>query len=344
MRVLHLITPRHLGGAELLVMRVMQEQAKMGVVSRLITRQHAHVEKQAKQMGLDVVTASIGGKLNPGAVRAAQQKIQDFQPDLVCTHLSSATLWGSLAARLSSVPCVAFVHGFNSAFSYRFADMLICVSEAVGKHMRDQRVPTSKLRVVHNGIDLEPFLNCEPAVLPIPSNAFVVGAVAHLSPKKGYGELIHVARRVKDTHFVIVGEGPMRAHLEQEAAGRLRDRLHLLGFRQDIPALMRRFDLFCLPSWKEPFGLVLLEAMAASKPVVAFRSGGVEEIVQHNQTGLLAPFPDIETMAAHISQLRDDPALCQSMGAAGLERVSSCFTLAHTCTGLLHVFNEVVSR
>ncbi len=342
MKSLHVITPRHLGGAELLAMRIMREHSALGVTSRLITKPHAQVESAARKMDLDVANLQIGGKLNLAAVGRLLREIRTFRPDVVCTHLSTASLWGGLAARLAKVPSVAIVHGFNSPGPYRFADALVAVSSAVAASLADKGVPSSRLHVIHNGIDPTPYLTAAPANIEVPANCFCVGTVAHLSAKKGYRELVDAAARLVDTHFVFVGEGPLRSELETAAASpELAGRIHLLGFRSDIPQLMARFDVMCLPSWEEPFGLVVLEAMAAAKPVVAFASGGLPEIIVHGSTGLLAPQGDVSSLSNHLAALRDDPEQRRSMGDAGRQRVNS-FTLQETSRKWLALFCDTI--
>jgi len=344
LRVLHFITPSHVSGAELLVLRIAQAQARRGVSTRILCKHHAGFIERARREGVEACGADISGKLNLRAVSVLRKEIRRFRPDIVCTHLSSATLWGSLAARACGVPCVGVVHGFTSAFCYRFAPALICVSQAVADSMIAQRIPAGRLRVVHNGIDPEPFCTGPVADLPIPVNTMCVGTVAHLSPKKGYAELMAVARVVDGAHFVVVGEGRMRRQLEQLAQGALAGRLHLLGFRNDIPELMRRFDVFCLPSRREPFGLVLLEAMGAGCPVVAFADGGVPEVIVDGETGLLAPPRDLAGLARRLKQLQADPLLRQRMGAAGKARLLSRFTLEHTIARLNIVLRSEIGQ
>jgi glycosyltransferase involved in cell wall biosynthesis len=344
LRVLHFITPSKVSGAELLVLRLAQAQVRHGVTTRILCKRHAGFMARAQREGVDTCGASISGKLNLRAVSVLRAEIRRFQPDLVCTHLSSASLWGSLAARACGVPCIGVVHGFTSAFCYRFAPTLVCVSRAVADSMVAKRIAPDNLRVVYNGIDPQPFCAGPVANLPVPEGALCVGTVAHLSPKKGYTELIAAARLMPKAHFVVVGEGPMRPDLEEMARGPLSGRLHLLGFRDDIPDLMRRFDVFCLPSRREPFGLVLLEAMAASCPVVAFADGGVPEVVVHGETGLLAPPRNARALADCLQQLEADAALRQRMGAAGRERLLSTFTLEHTISRLQSVYREEMAR
>jgi glycosyltransferase involved in cell wall biosynthesis len=342
LRVLHFITPSRVSGAELLLLRTARAQVRRGDVARVLCKPHVGFIARACREDVDVVSAPISGKLNFRAVTVLRREIRRFRPDVVCTHLSSASLWGSVAARLCHVPCVAVVHGFNSAFCYRFAPTLVCVSEAVAASMALQRIPRSALRIVHNGIDPSPFLDAPRADLPVPCGAFCVGTVAHLSPKKGYTELMQAALCVPDAHFVVVGEGKMHSTLAGLAQGPLRGRLHLLGFRDDIPSLMRRFDVFCLPSRREPFGLALLEAMAAERAVVAFAEGGVPEIVVANRTGLLAPPGDVPALADCLRRLQQDAALRSAMGIAGRERVWAQFTLDQTVARLQQVFGDEI--
>lgn len=327
MRILHFITPSHVSGAELLVLRVARAQQASGDIARVLSKEHSCFAERAARMGVDLTTASISGKFNIRAIQVLRQEILRFGPDIVCTHLSSASLWGTLAARSCGVPCISVVHGFTSAICYRRAPALLCVSRAVAASMAHQGIPHARMRVIHNGIDLSDHRECAPVELPIPPGAGCIGTVAHLAAKKGYSELLAAAARLPEAHFVVVGEGGMRRRLARAANTSLRGRLHLLGFRDDIPALMRRFDVFCLPSRREPFGLVLLEAMAARRPVVAFDVGGVPEVVEHGVTGFLARPGSVDDLAGQLSRLLQDPELREGFGEAGFQRVRARFTL-----------------
>lgn len=343
MRVLHVITPSRVSGAELLLLRLVRAQADLGVTARIVCKPHPGFVERAQREGADCCVLPISGKLNPRAFPALRGEIGRWRPDLLCTHLSSATWWGSLAARSRGVPCVSMVHGFTGARWYRRADRLVCVSRAVAEDMVGQGISAGRVSVVHNGIDPQPYLSAEPADLPVPPGVFVVGTVAHLSPKKGFAELLRAAARVPGAHFVIAGDGPMRPELARAAQAELKGRLHLLGWREDVPALMRRIDAYCLPSRREPFGLVLVEAMAAGRPVVAFRSGGAPEVVVDGETGLLAAPGDADALAACIQRLAGDPQLRRRLGDAGRSRALSHFTLDRQAARLLDEFRSVVA-
>jgi glycosyltransferase involved in cell wall biosynthesis len=193
------------------------------------------------------------------------------------------------------------------------------------------------MTVVHNGIDPAPFLDARPADLPILNGAMCVGTVAHLSAKKGYADLVRASSVLPDIQFFAAGEGPLRSMIESRARGRVK----LLGFRDDVPALMNRFDVFCLPAHREPFGLVFLEAMAAGKPVVAYRSGGAPEVIADGETGFLAEPGEPDSLAGRIETLRADPGLRMKMGQAGRQRVLDRFTLDRCASRLAEVFKHV---
>jgi glycosyltransferase involved in cell wall biosynthesis len=178
----------------------------------------------------------------------------------------------------------------------------------------------------------------------VPEATPVVGTFAHLSTKKGYRELVRAAaivlRELPAAQFWCFGEGPLRGDLEAFArqAG-IADRFRLLGFRRDVPDLMRAVDVMCLPSHREPFGLVYVEAALAEKPVIACDAGGAPEIIEHGTTGLLVPPPglhrkdrspqaigrNVEAIAEAILTLLGDRSLAARYGQRGREQALDRF-------------------
>jgi len=142
----------------------------------------------------------------------------------------------------------------------------------------------------------------------------------------------------------IAGEGDelsaLQAQLKQLNLGAS---VQLLGFRKDIPALMRACDVFVLPSLAEPFGLVILEAMALGKPVIATRDGGPPEIVADQATGILVPPRDPAALAGAIGQLVGNPAQGDAMGQAGLARYQSHFTVDRMAREILAIYQKCLA-
>jgi glycosyltransferase involved in cell wall biosynthesis len=203
--------------------------------------------------------------------------------------------------------------------SRRGAARVIAVSEENRRTLETTYgLPPNAVEVVHNGVDLSRFAG--PASdalrdeLRLEREGPIVLTVSRLLPNKGHDDLIAAApailSRFPGAHFVFAGDGDQRAALEaQIEALHLRDHFSLLGFRTDVPDLMRGSDLFVLPSLAEGFSLALVEALAAGLPVVATRVGGAEEAIEDGRNGFLAPPADPAALAAAvIGVLEMEPA------------------------------------
>jgi len=192
----------------------------------------------------------------------------------------------------------------------------LCVSE--------EGCSPERVVVVRNGIDLRRFdeLASRPIDGPFPGGGPVVSVVANLWPVKDHRTLIEAAalvrRRRPDVRFALVGDGPERKHLERRLGELgLRDAVHLLGTRYDVPAILARSDAFCLPSRAEGLSNAIMEAMAAALPVVATDAGGNAELVHDGSTGFVVPVGDATSMAERLVEVLSDPGRAREMGRRG---------------------------
>ncbi len=215
------------------------------------------------------------------------------------------------------------------------------------------------VRVVHNGIDPAVFDRVDPTArltvrraLGIPDDAFVVGSFSRLHPWKGQRVLLDALETLPDVHALIVGGALFsgEADYEKELRHRatqptLAGRVHLLGARDDIPALMSACDLIAHTSTlPEPFGRVLVEALIARKPLVASDAGGVREVVQHMQTALLVQPGNSAALASAITRLRREPKLAVSLASAGSSHVRERFTRDAMITGVMANVSDVLEQ
>jgi glycosyltransferase involved in cell wall biosynthesis len=309
------------------------------------------VIEECRRRGVDVRPTRLYGKADIGAPLRIARAIKSERADIVHTHLSTASLWGGLGARIARCPSVATVQGRNTATCYRLVDRLIANSHAVKEHMVAQGIPADRIHVAHNAIDVGSFartLSTEEAKrrLGLDPGCLVVGTAAHLSPKKGHMDLLRsarpVAERRQDAHFVFLGDGPMRKQLTASAEQwGVASRVTFLGFRRDVADVMSAYDVFVLASWWEPFGLVLVEAMALGVPVIATRAGGVPEVVLEGETGLLVPPGDVEALTEAILRLADAPDLRRQMSAAGPARART-FDIAIKAREVLAVYEAII--
>lgn len=272
--------------------------------------------------------------------------------DLVATHTSKGGFLGRLAARAARVPHVVYhAHAFFfnhmphgprrtfyvalERFAARFGDHIITVSEehrqgAIGAGVDVAARMTTAL----NGIDLRPFAAADGAAaraaLGFGPNDLLLGAVGRLAPYKGFEFLLRALPAVFEAHpqaqLLLCGDGPMEAELRAECdrAG-VASRVHFLGFRRDIPALLAAFDVFVQPSEREGLSIALLEAAAAGRPAVACTITGNAEVVTHGDTGLLVAPADPEALAGALCAVLADAGARTRMGEAARRRAASLF-------------------
>lgn len=200
--------------------------------------------------------------------------------------------------------------------AYGVAHKVVANSRAAADRLRLERVPAYKIRIIANGLDL----TCgERLDRRSPPRRIVV--VANLRPEKGHDVLIDAAtevlQRFPDARFDLVGGGPEQRTLLARAEARgVLHAFSFLGHQDDVPARLAAADIFVLPSRSEAFPNAVLEAMASGLPVVASAVGGIPELINDDQTGLLVPPGNAVALASRLCRLMADPALAASLGDA----------------------------
>ena len=209
-------------------------------------------------------------------------------------------------------------------------DAVAAVCEAARARFATQGVrPRGTLATVPNGIRIELFAAADDAhrrslreMLGLDAQTRIVGTVGRLNPVKDQAALLRafaLARESRpDSALVLVGDGPLRAQLQAQAAALgIEASVHFLGDRGDVRALLPGFDVFALPSRSEGYSMALLEACASAVPIIATDVGGNREIVADGRNGRLVPAQAPEALAEALGALLDAPALARGMGAAG---------------------------
>lgn len=249
--------------------------------------------------------------------------------ELAVVHTTElpSNIFGLLPAALAGVPVrIANRREINPDKSaaeiaaqraaYTLAHKVVANSRAAADRLRRERVPPKKIAIIPNGLDSSDF---KPRA-PRPTRRRVV-VVANLRPEKAHDVLIDAApeilRRHQDISFEFVGGGHERERLIERARARaVLERVTFAGHCHDVAARLRAADIFVLPSRSEAFPNAVLEAMAAGLPVVASRVGGICELIEHEQTGLLVAPDDPHALADQICRLADDTALADRLGGS----------------------------
>ncbi len=171
-----------------------------------------------------------------------------------------------------------------------------------------------------------------------------------MNPWKGQYELIGAASRLRETfpdlHVIILGTDvpEMRADYEKRAReGGIADRVHFGGYQKDVRPFLHEFDLFVHPSYGEPFGLSIVEAMAMRRPVIACNTGGVPEIITHGRDGWLVEERSAEAVATAVATLLNDGALSRRLGEHARETVRNRFTPRQQCATVARRYAELIA-
>ena len=350
----------HVGGVEELVRQLAQEQRRRGGLPLVLTNRwpkglpegEEHEGVPVRRFAFRVPEPNprqLGGALlyGPGTVRRVCAALTEHKADLIHVQcVSSNAHYALLAKRRLGLPLVVSLQGEltmdasrvfqRSAFARRLLHTLLSEAEAITACSAQTLAEAEAFygkpfgergRVVYNGIRLEDFRNAAPYPHPRP---YVLGIGRHV-PQKGFDVLLRAFAQLvaagEATHdLLLAGDGAEHQSLQQLAADLgLSARVKFLG-RMDRPQTVRLFagcSFFVLPSRHEPMGIVNLEAMAAGKAVVASRVGGVPELVQDDQNGLLVPAEDAPALAAAMRRLITDPALRDRLGEAGHAHVQT---------------------
>ncbi len=267
-----------------------------------------------------------------------------------------------LLARITRRPCIVHVHvAYNPAWMGRMlrwaiarADRIVAISEFVASTLVAHGHDPGSISVVPNAIDVDAWTPGRGrdemrASLGVAESTTVVISVSRLFPEKGPAALIGalaIARPdIADVRLLIVGQEVQAGYRAELADLAVRlgvdDIVEFTGRRNDVAELMAAADVFAMPSFEEPFGLVFLEAMAMQLPVVALDNGGTPEVVADTRTGLLSAPGDTDALAANLRALIVDPDLRRRLGERGRRSVESAFTTSQLARNMAAVYELV---
>lgn len=357
------------GGGQISLINILKHINKICFKPYLVCSSDGTLRDEVNEFGIysEVIEIKSLKRLNIFSFLTAILKLCRFikKWNIKIIHSNAAatrdTFYSAIAAKLMGVPFIWHVRVVESAgildrLLAFLSDRVIVISQVVKEKFYWVK-KENKLIVIYNGIDLDEFrLNIDGGYvrkeLKISNEEIVVGVVGQLIPWKGHKYFLEAAKTIKEkisnVKFFIVGDevpkgSGYRKELEEFALQKgLIDNVIFTGFRADIPKIMNTIDIFVLPSIREPFGRVLIEAMAMAKPVIATNAGGVPEIVVDNETGILVPPEEPKAIANAIVFLIENRARAKEMGKAGRERVEKLFTIQKSVGNIEDVYIEIL--
>ena len=243
----------------------------------------------------------------------------------------------------------------RAQFGYRLASWIVTNSDAVATELRAEPLFAPKTVTIYNAVDLSRYEMDDDRREELGADGRpIVGFVGQIVPRKGIDTVIEampdVLKRFPTALLVIVGCAPPDETAYESSCRTMIQRLGLsehvqfVGYRRDVPAWMRTFDVFVLPTRSEPFGKVVIEAMAASRPVVVTSVGGIPEIVTSPELGSLVPPDDAAVTAQEIARYLGDASLRARVGGAAAESVRERFGLDGMIARLQQLYDSVLDR
>jgi glycosyltransferase involved in cell wall biosynthesis len=359
-RTLHVIKAQGVGGAERHLLTLLPALRERGVDARLLSldagEDAPRFHRALDAAGVPWRSVPCGLDVSPALAARVTRAVRAERPDLLHTHMVHGDVYGSLASALLRIPFVSSRHNDDRYLlgPFRYVDRafmararrIVAISDAVRVFHERAGLPAGKLVTIHYGLDGSPAAPSESEPV-VPDGAPLVLEVGRLIAQKDHATLLRAFARVREEHpdarLAILGWGPLEEETVALAASLgLADSVAIPG-RVEPRAWLERADVFAhTPRW-EGFGIVLLEAMLASLPIVATRVSAVPEVVADGETGVLVPPGDVAGAAAAISELLRDGARRRALGEAGRERARRCFSVARMTDATIRVYREALA-
>lgn len=372
MRVVFGIDSLEPGGTELNAVRTAEALTRQGLkIAFAVLKGQGSLSERVRDSGIEIFETRLTAPWQPSAIPTIARMVRwlrGWQPDIVHCHDMYSNVFTQLAVRSGvrarviasrrwSRDLMPMRYALLNDVAYRSADGILANSEMLAADLIRElgEGVRTRISVVPNFVSQNAFEICGPDAIEMRRRALglateevIIGVVGNLRPEKGHRTLLRAFRilqeRGSNCRLVVIGDGPERLALESLAAElNVTDAVHWLGRQPNLPNLHGLFDISVLPSDTEGFPNTVVEAMAAARPVVATRVGGVPEAVIHRETGLLTAPRDADALANALTLLMGDPALRDQLGQAGQRRASHRYAEDKVLSGLVSWYKALLS-
>lgn len=358
LRVLHVEWGRRRLGGATQVLLTCKGLEGCGINTALLCTKGSAIEEVAEQYGIKTMNYNVIGDGDPRLFWATWHAIRQFNPHVVHVHGRKGAESAGLIGRLSGVP-VLLLHRRVDNSLYPFAgalfrllfDNTIAISHAVMDALLAASISPRSITRIASAVDGD-FYTREPGRresarkdLGLDADSRVVLSLGQMIDRKGHRHLIAAVPRIRQAVpkaiFLLAGEGPLLKDLRRMTERDGTDKfVHFLGFREDVHSLLHAADVLAHPATMEGLGVAILEAMAAELPVVACATGGIVDVVRHQENGLLVPSGDSEALASAITEILMKPHLADRLGRAGGRWVREHHSVSNMVSELISVYRR----
>ena len=302
------------------------------------------------------------GRFDLRAVSKLADLIQEQDIDIIHTHGYKSDILGVRAARKAGIQCVVTPHGVETAAdlklglfiwlgcqSLRFADKVVPLSKQLMSDVEKFNISPDKLEYIQNGVDLSEVEAVRQTKTDKPKEKKTIGFVGQMISRKNIKAILDcfesLYKKRQDIELVLLGDGEDRPSLEaySKTLASASD-IHFLGFRNDRLQLLRDFDLFVMTSTLEGIPRCLMEACAMEIPVSAYDIAGIDQLITHNESGLLSPLHNSKQLEKDWEKLLDDKALAISLAQNSKSFVEANFSAKRMADEYLELFEGILKE
>jgi glycosyltransferase involved in cell wall biosynthesis len=366
MRILHLISSGGMYGAEAVILNLSRTLNQQGHASLLgifsnSSNPNLQLHQRALAEGIESHLIPCNGQLDRSVPAAIRALAASTSADLLHAHGYKADVYAYLALRKTSTPLVSTCHtwyddnpllwlyGVIDRRLLRHYAAVVSVSDDVTHRLLHSGVAPHRIHFIRNGIDLRPFTNATPSLRHLAPNGLLIGWVGRLTHDKGPDVYLRAIAQVRPlfptARYLLVGEGPYRPEVERLIADlALDDVVHLLGQRQEMPAVYSSCDLMVSSSRQEGLPMAILEGMASGLPWIATPVGAVPLAIRDGDNGLLVPPDNAEVLANTMLRLMKASEERSKMGSAARQITESDFSAERMAADYLRVYSKAYSR
>jgi len=338
-RLLQALAGAQHGGAELHFVRLAVALHRAGVEQRILIRRHEERAAALRAAGIEPVELRFGGRLDLVTRQAFRRQISTFQPDIVLTYMSRATM----ACPRGDFVHIARLGGYYDMKYYRHCDHLVGITPDLTDYFVARGWPRERAHFIPNFVVDRNAPAQNRADFDTPVDVPLIFALGRLHANKAFDVLLEAVARLDDAHLWIAGDGPLRDDLATLAARLdVAGRVRFLGWQDDPAPFFAAADVYAVPSRHEPLGSVLLEGWMHRVPMVAAASQGATFLIKNERNGLLVPVDDAPALAAALRRLITDRPLAERLMAAGRAAYESDYTESVAVGRYLDLFRRVL--
>lgn len=369
-RVLHFICSTGFYGAEKWILALANNIDRTEVDSELVVTLEAEnrdleLTRAFRALDLPAHELPMRSRFDLRVVRSLVKLIRERDIDIIHSHGYKSDIIGILAAKLAGIKSLSTPHGFEATddwklnqfirvgcWTMKYFDLVAPLSVELCNDVREFRVPDEKIVYVRNGVDLTPINFRKPtearASYEGASDKRTIGFIGQLIGRKNVSDLLEVFGNVAADYpgieLVLLGDGDMRAQYEQQAAAMASaDRIHFKGFLNNPLEHLATFDLFVMTSTLEGIPRCLMESMAMGVPVAAYDIPGVDQLIDHNQTGLLAPLGNKSALEKCWRDLLWNDELADTIATRAADHINDKFSARRMAREYTDLYRQLVA-